>query len=301
MTERGPFDKVFEDAGRFVGGKLVELLTQAQAQPKSKPPPTSRADEPAEATSARSAARREDVEELESLRFRLRAAQLGNREKDAALQVARERITEHRSTIASLRDELRHLKENSVVRQNAPSITADDDPYPRFWRRAVRGSTTDFYRVDDPETVFFKFRQSDEWRPAPSLRESDMPGGPETPRVRDYDNPDDPQNRTPSPERQARQRAFHRAKEESLARHPSGQAVGHGTADDSHDGPLYAQLPGNWPWLLRQLVNDVDLNAANWREQLCDALVVTLDAWVSDASARAAHDAVQRVTGASDV
>jgi hypothetical protein len=286
VTERGPFDKVFEDAGRFVGGKLVELL--AQTKPSSPTP-----DKPAEAKSARSAAHREDVEELESLRFRLRAAQLGNREKDAALQVARQRITEHRSTIASLRDELHHLKENAVSQSNAPN----DDPYPRFWRRAVRGSTTDFYRVDDPNTVFFKFRQSDEWRPAPSLRESDMPGGSETPRVRDWDNPDDPQNQAPSLERQARQRAFRRAEEESQT-----PIIGHGTGDDSHDGPLYAQLPGTWPWLLRQLVNDVDLNAANWREQLCDALVVTIDTWVTDyPTSRQLHETIQRVTGASDV
>jgi hypothetical protein len=299
VTERGPFDKVFEDAGRFVGGKLVELL--AQTQPK--PPPTSPAAEPAEAKSTRSVARREDAEEFESLQFQLRAAQLGNREKDAALQIARERIAEHRSTIASLRDELRHLKENAVIQQNTPSVTddGDDDPYPRFWRRAVVGSTTDFYRVDDPKTVFFKFRQSDEWRPAPTLRECDMPGGSETPRVRDWDNPDDPQNQAPTPTRIARRRAFQRAKEESLARHPAGRPeVGHGTGDGSHDGPLYAQLPGNWPQLVRQLVYDVDLNAADWRERLYDGLVLTLDAWASDARTRAAHDAIQRVTGVSD-
>lgn len=305
MNDRDPLlNQLFSQAGRQLSQELIRLVTE----------PTR--DEPAEARSARSAARREDAEEVDRLRRRVQELR---RERDQLrLELSHSeadvsRLKETRRTGQALVDRLRDEKtalaeelywyrdrfgrretleadvsEPTEPTEPTPQDAPNADPYPRFWRWAER--STHFFRVEQNGDVWFKFRASEDWRRAPSHREHDLDDPKHKPLLtRDFDNPDDPQNRPGSVERRPT-RAFRRAPE----------PVGHGTDDGSHTDDIWAQLPGNWPLTVRQLVHEVDINQADWRTQLCDAFLVTLDDWVRSGTSRRAHDTTQRATGARD-
>lgn len=80
-------------------------------------------------------------------------------------------------------------------------------------------------------------------------------------------------------------------------------AVGHGTDDASHAGPLLASLPDDWPLQLEKLINTQDVKLIDWRGQLHDSVCSLVDDWVTDAErhglTKSVHDALLRVTGAA--
>jgi hypothetical protein len=108
----------------------------------------------------------------------------------------------------------------------------------------------------------------------------------------------------------------------------SCRAVGHGTADHSHEPDvvtdedvtldILAVLPAHWPRELRSLVFDADVKVLDWRDQLTDALLSLVDDYVGYAQryllpylvrrvdaaglrsdvTRAQHDQLLRATGA---
>lgn len=108
-----------------------------------------------------------------------------------------------------------------------------------------------------------------------------------------------------------RPRAYRRASEPRID--ASGAAVvGHGTGDGSHDGPLYALLPTDWPRQIEYALRDVPVMQLNSRAQLVNDLLSLIDEWIDDAELteltehakrvqqRDAHRQAQRVTGAAE-
>lgn len=300
MNDRNPLlNQLFGQAGRQLSQELLRLVT-SNPETSSTPPSTSPTGAP-------------DAEEVDRLRRRVQELR---RERDQLrLELSHSegnvsRLKETRRTgqalVGRLRDEKTALAEElywyrdrfgrretleadvSEPTEPTPQDAPNTDPYPRFWRWAER--STHFFRVEQNGDVWFKFRASEDWRRAPSHREHDLDDPKHKPLLtRDFDNPDDPQNQPGSVERRPT-RAFRRAPE----------PVGHGTDDGSHTDDIWAQLPGNWPLTVRQLVHEVDINQADWRIQLCDAFLVTLDDWVRSGTSRRAHDTVRRVTGPHD-
>jgi hypothetical protein len=103
---------------------------------------------------------------------------------------------------------------------------------------------------------------------------------------------------------------FHRAAEQRIdasgaAAGTADVTIGHDTDDDSHDGPLYALLPVDWPRIIHRMIKDWDVKPLNWRDELEDALLTTIDDWVADVDrydheqARLTHERLQRATGAA--
>jgi hypothetical protein len=193
--------------------------------------------------------------------------------------------------------------------------TVEDDPYPRFWRWT--GGNTHFYRVDSPTVVYFKFRATDNWVRAGSTHEVDCGPQHARPLERYWDDPDDPRDQLPKFARVAqRSRRFTRADVKIAAsdvtdpdveqlRARIREQIGHGTDDRSHDGPLYALLPADWPRVFEQLIRETDPDDhADWRDQLHEALLTTVDDWVDGLvldnldRARDAHERLRRATGA---
>jgi hypothetical protein len=309
-----------------VTNRVVDSMTKPKPPPAATPPPTRPLADERENARQLLYKLEERNTEIANLQFALRESKL---DAERALQEAQRHVHEHDEELRWYRDRYGQAtpKLDTLFRRPSPftdhekgvvpSTDGEDDPYPRFWRW-FQGSTH-FYRVDAPDVVYFKFRTTDNWTRSGSMREEDCGPQHEPPLGRDWDHPEDPRNQAPALADLARRpRRFRRAeddvpadarrarRDEAVRRQELRDrvgVVGHGTDDHSHDGPLFAQLPGDWPRVLEHLVRESDPTShADWREQLHEALLVTVDDWVADAdranASRTAHRSLRRATGA---